>query len=179
MLIDLSYVFVCYFDDKDVVECVCWICGFDEKQYLLLLVCDLLEFVNFVMVDNCQYWQIKLVMLGLYVFILQVMKEVLCWLLYLLCKMIGLCVFDYVIMFVLLELFGQLLFGIMLILLLDDELLNDFEEICMWFEKQVDFVIDGGVCLCELLMVIDLIGDVFEFICVGCGVFELFGFLVV
>lgn len=94
--------------------------------------------------------------------------------LYFKCCIIGLCVLNCLIVWVLLEELGELLMSVSLIMFGSGELLNDFYEMCQVLEYQVDLIVDGGYGGGEVFIVISLIDIDFEVICVGCGDLVLF-----
>ncbi|KMY86715.1 putative YciO protein [Candidatus Paraburkholderia calva] len=155
---DSSYAPACHLDDKGAVERLRWIRGIDDKQHLSLLVRDLSELANFAMVDNRQFRLLKSVTPGLYVFVLEAIKEVPRELSHPSPKTIGLRVPDHRITLDLLEALGETLLASTLILPPDTEPLNDAEEIRERLEKQIELVIDAGACPAEPSTVIDLSG---------------------
>lgn len=153
---DSSYALVCHLDDKDAVDAIRRIRGFDERHHLSLLCRDLSELANYARVDNKQYRMLKLGTPGPFAFILEATKEVPRRLSHPSRRTIGLRVPDHGVTQALLELMGQPLLASTLILPGDEQPLNDPHEIRERLEKRIQAVVDAGACHMEPTTIIDL-----------------------
>ncbi|MFN4265454.1 MAG: L-threonylcarbamoyladenylate synthase [Aquabacterium sp.] len=153
---DSSYALVCHLDDKDAVDAIRRIRGFDERHHLSLLCRDLSELANYARVDNKQYRMLKLGTPGPFAFILEATKEVPRRLSHPSRRTIGLRVPDHGVTQALLELMGQPLLASTLILPGDEQPLNDPHEIREKLEKRIQAVVDAGACHMEPTTIIDL-----------------------
>lgn len=153
---DSSYALVCHLDDKDAVDVIRRIRGFDERHHLSLLCRDLSELANYARVDNKQYRMLKLGTPGPFAFILEATKEVPRRLSHPSRRTIGLRVPDHGVTQALLELMGQPLLASTLILPGDEQPLNDPHEIRDKLEKRIQAVVDAGACHMEPTTIIDL-----------------------
>ena len=153
---DSSYALVCHLDDKDAVDAIRRIRGFDERHHLSLLCRDLSELANYARVDNKQYRMLKLGTPGPFAFILEATKEVPRRLSHPSRRTIGLRVPEHVVTQALLELMGQPLLASTLILPGDEQPLNDPHEIREKLEKRIQAVVDAGACHMEPTTIIDL-----------------------
>lgn len=153
---DSSYALVCHLDDKDAVDTIRRIRGFDERHHLSLLCRDLSELANYARVDNKQYRMLKLGTPGPFAFILEATKEVPRRLSHPSRRTIGLRVPDHVVTQELLALMGQPLLASTLILPGDEQPLNDPHDIREKLEKRIHAVVDAGACHMEPTTIIDL-----------------------
>jgi tRNA threonylcarbamoyl adenosine modification protein (Sua5/YciO/YrdC/YwlC family) len=173
---DACYSLVCHLDDKDAVARLRRIRGVDEKHHLTLLCRDLSEIAQYAKVDNRQYRLLKAATPGAYTFILEATKEVPRRLSHPSRKTIGLRVPENRIAHALLDELRQPLLSATLILPSEEEPLTDPEHIRSVLEKQIELVIDGGVCSLMPTTVIDMTGDAPELKRQGRGDVAVFGF---
>jgi tRNA threonylcarbamoyl adenosine modification protein (Sua5/YciO/YrdC/YwlC family) len=173
---DACYSLVCHLDDKDAVARLRRIRGVDEKHHLTLLCRDLSEIAQYAKVDNRQYRLLKAATPGAYTFILEATKEVPRRLSHPSRKTIGLRVPENRIAHALLDELRQPLLSATLILPDEEEPLTDAEHIRSVLEKQIELVIDGGVCSLMPTTVIDMTGDAPELKRQGRGGVAVFGF---
>ena len=162
---EASYVLACHLDDKAAADRIRSIRGIDEKHLLSLLCADLSELANFARVDNRQYRLLKAVTPGPYVFILEATKQVPRRVSHPSRKTIGLRVPAHPIAIEL----GQPLLTTTLILPGEEEPLCDPEDIRLQLERQLDLIIDGGLCTAGLSTVLDLSGETPVLVRAGCG----------
>ena len=153
---DSSYALVCHVDDKAAADKLRRIRGVDDKHHLTLLCRDLSELANYARVDNQQFRLIKSATPGPYTFILEASKEVPRRLSHPARKTIGLRVPDHAVLQALLDLHDGPLLATTLIAPGDTEPMNDAQEICERFKKQIGAVIDAGACALEPTTVVDL-----------------------
>lgn len=156
---DSSYALVCHLDDKAAADKLRRVRGVDDKHHLTLLCRDLSELANYAKVDNQQFRLIKSATPGPYTFILEASKEVPRRLSHPSRKTIGLRVPDHKVLQALLALHGVPLLATTLIAPGDAEPLNDAEEICERYKKQIAAVINAGACPREPTTVVDLSGE--------------------
>lgn len=166
---DACYVLVCQLDDKEAVRRIRQIRGIDEKHHLTMLCKDLSEIAQYAKIDNQQYRLLKLATPGAFTFILEATKEVPRRLSHPARKTIGLRVPNNPIAQTLLAEVGQPLISTTLKLPGDDEALTEVDAMQDQLKKQVDLILDGGVCYIEPTTVIDLTQAVPEVIRQGKG----------
>lgn len=130
----------------------------DERHHFTLLCRDLSEIATYARVDNTQYRLLKATTPGAYTFILEGTKELPRRLLHPKRKTIGLRIPDHPVVSALLAELGEPLLSSTLLLPGDEGPLTDAEEIRERLEKEVDLVIEAGVCRGEATTVIDLTG---------------------
>jgi tRNA threonylcarbamoyl adenosine modification protein (Sua5/YciO/YrdC/YwlC family) len=155
---DSSYALVCHLDDKTAADKLRRIRGVDDRHHLTLLCRDLSELANYARVDNQQFRLIKSATPGPYTFILEASKEVPRRLSHPARKTIGLRVPEHQVLQALLALHNGPLLATTLIAPGETEPLNDAEEICVRYKKQIAAVIDAGACAREPTTVVDLSG---------------------
>jgi tRNA threonylcarbamoyl adenosine modification protein (Sua5/YciO/YrdC/YwlC family) len=155
---DSSYALVCHLDDKAAADKLRRIRGVDDKHHLTLLCRDLSELANYARVDNQQFRLIKSATPGPYTFILEASKEVPRRLSHPARKTIGLRVPEHAVLQALLALHDGPLLAATLIPPGEVEPLNDAQDICERFKKQIGAVIDAGACPREPTTVVDLSG---------------------
>lgn len=153
---DACYVLVCQLDDKEAVRRIRQIRAIDEKHHLTMLCRDLSEIAQYAKIDNQQYRLLKLATPGAFTFILEATKEVPRRLSHPSRKTIGLRVPNNPIAQTLLAEVGQPLISTTLKLPGEDEALTEVDAMQDQLKKQVDLILDGGVCYIEPTTVIDL-----------------------
>lgn len=166
---DACYVLVCQLDDKEAVRRIRQIRAIDEKHHLTMLCRDLSEIAQYAKIDNQQYRLLKLATPGAFTFILEATKEVPRRLSHPSRKTIGLRVPNNPIAQTLLAEVGQPLISTTLKLPGDEEALTEVDDMQDQLKKQVDLILDGGVCYIEPTTVIDLTQGVPEVLRLGKG----------
>ncbi|XVJ70775.1 MAG: threonylcarbamoyl-AMP synthase [Rhizobacter sp.] len=155
---DSSYALVCHLDDKTAAESLRRIRGVDDKHHLTLLCRDLSELANYARVDNQQFRLMKLGTPGPYTFILEATKEVPRRLSHPSRRTIGLRVPAHRVTQELLTLMGQPLLATTLIAPGETEPMNEPQEIRVFFQKQIQAVVDAGACAMQATTIVDLTG---------------------
>lgn len=153
---DACYVLVCQLDDKDAVRRIRQIRAIDEKHHLTMLCRDLSEIAQYARIDNQQYRLLKMATPGAFTFVLEATKEVPRRLSHPSRKTIGLRVPNNPIAQALLEELNQPLISATFKLPDEDEALTEVDDLSDGLQKQLDLVMDGGVCYIEPTTVIDL-----------------------
>jgi tRNA threonylcarbamoyl adenosine modification protein (Sua5/YciO/YrdC/YwlC family) len=156
---DSCYALGAQLDDKDAVERIRSIRGFD-KHHLFTLVCrDLGEIANFAKVDNWQYRLLKQLTPGPYTFVLEATKELPRRVLHEKRKTIGIRVPEHKVAQALLELVGGPLISCTLQFPEGDGPVADLEDVHDELDRSVDLILDGGPCGTLPTTVLDLTGD--------------------
>jgi len=153
---DSGYALGCHLGDKQALERIRKIRMLDEKHNFTLVCRDLSELAVYAKVDNIAYRALRSHTPGPYTFVLLATNEVPRRLKHPKRKTIGLRVPDNVIAQSLLEVLGEPMMSVTLILPGDDIPLLDPYDIRSVLQQQVDLVIDGGYCGMEATSVIDL-----------------------
>ena len=153
---DSGYALGCHLGDKQALERIRKIRMLDEKHNFTLVCRDLSELAVYAKVDNIAYRALRSHTPGPYTFVLLATNEVPRRLKHPKRKTIGLRVPDNVIAQSLLEVLGEPMMSVTLILPEDDIPLLDPYDIRSVLQQQVDLVIDGGYCGMEATSVIDL-----------------------
>jgi len=147
----------------------------DERHHFTLLCRDLSEIATFARVDNVQYRMLKASTPGPYTFILEATRELPRRMLHPKRKTIGIRVPEHPVVGALLEELGEPLLSSTLLLPEEETPLTDAWEIRERLEKEVDLVIEAGVCRPEATTVIDLSNSAPELVRMGRGSLEPFG----
>jgi tRNA threonylcarbamoyl adenosine modification protein (Sua5/YciO/YrdC/YwlC family) len=171
---DSCYALGCQLGNKDAVERITRIRGFDGKHNYTLVCADFSELATYAKVDNQQFRLLKQLTPGPYTFILPATREVPRRLQQAKRKTIGLRVPDNAIAKALVQEMGEPIMSATLMLPADDEPLFDAWEIRERLEHHVDLVIEGGYCGLEPTTVVDLSDDNVEVIRKGLGDTSLF-----
>ncbi|CAB1368679.1 L-threonylcarbamoyladenylate synthase [Denitratisoma oestradiolicum] len=141
----------------------------DERHLFTLMCRDLSEIATYARVDNAQYRLLKATTPGPYTFILEGTKELPRRVLHPKRKTIGLRVPDHSLSLALLEELGEPLL-ISTLLLPGEELpLSDAEDIRERLERQLDLVIECGICGAEMTTVVNLAEGAPELVRAGLG----------
>lgn len=155
---DSCYAFGCHTGDKDALERLRRLRGFDESRHLTLMCRDLSELGTYARVDNASYRLLKALTPGSYTFILEATRELPRRILHPRRKTIGLRVPDHLISQALLAELGEPMLSATAILPGDDQPASDAQEICDRVGSSLDLVLDGGACGIEPTTIIDLTG---------------------
>lgn len=155
---DSAYALGCHLGDKAAMERIRAIRRLDSNHHFTLVCRDLSELGVYARVDNTVFRLLKQFTPGPYTFILEGTREVPRRLLHPKRKTIGLRIPDHRITQALLEVLGEPLASVTLILPGEEYPLTDPEEIRRRLEHRVDLVIDGGPCGLEPTTVVDLTG---------------------
>jgi tRNA threonylcarbamoyl adenosine modification protein (Sua5/YciO/YrdC/YwlC family) len=171
---DSCYALGCQLGNKDAVERITRIRGFDGKHNYTLVCADFSELATYAKVDNQQFRLLKQLTPGPYTFILPATREVPRRLQQAKRKTIGLRVPDNAIAKALVQEMGEPIMSASLMLPSDEQPLFDAWEIRERLEHHVDLVIEGGYCGLEPTTVVDLSDDNVEVIRKGLGDTSLF-----
>ena len=156
---DSCYAFGCHTGDKDALERLRRLRGFDERHHLTLMCRDLSELGSYARVNNASYRLLKALTPGSYTFILEATRELPRRILHPRRKTIGLRVPDHVLSQALLAELGEPLLSATAILPGDDQPAQEAQEIHERLGAALDLVLDGGHCGTEPTTVIDLTGE--------------------
>jgi tRNA threonylcarbamoyl adenosine modification protein (Sua5/YciO/YrdC/YwlC family) len=172
---DSAYALGGHLGDAALLDRIRRLRGVDERHHFTLLCRDLSQIATFAHVDNVQYRLLKATTPGPYTFILEGTRELPRRMLHPKRKTIGIRVPEHVVVAALLEELNEPILSSTLLLPNEDLPLTDAEEIRERLEKEVDLVIESGVCRPEATTVIDLTGGAPELIRAGRGRLEPFG----
>ncbi|MDY6941921.1 MAG: L-threonylcarbamoyladenylate synthase [Pseudomonadota bacterium] len=166
---DSCYALGCHIGDKDAMERIRRIRGFDKNHHFTLVCRNLNEIAVYAKVDNTVYRLIKTMTPGPYTFLLPATRDVPRRLQNPKRKIIGIRVPDHPVAQGLLELLDEPLMSCTLMLPGDELPLTDPVDIQERLNKQVDLILDGGNCGFEPTSVIDFSTGVPEVIREGKG----------
>jgi tRNA threonylcarbamoyl adenosine modification protein (Sua5/YciO/YrdC/YwlC family) len=153
---DSSYALGCHLGDKSALEKIRRIRR-TERDHDFTLVCrDLSEIATYARVDNWAYRLVRSLTPGPYTFILKATHEVPKRLQDPKKRSIGIRVPNHKIVAELLDVVGEPIMSSTLLLPGEELPLTDPEDIRERLEKQVDAIIDGGICGLEPTTVLDL-----------------------
>ncbi|MBI2318568.1 MAG: threonylcarbamoyl-AMP synthase [Betaproteobacteria bacterium] len=155
---DSCYAFGCHIGDKEALERLRRLRGFDERRHLTLMCRDLSELGTYARVNNASYRLLKSLTPGSYTFILEATRELPRRILHPRRKTIGLRVPDHKVARALLEELGEPLLSATAILPGDEQPAPDAQQIADRLGGGLDLVIDGGACGIEPTTIIDLTG---------------------
>lgn len=155
---DSCYAFGCHTGDKDALERLRRLRGFDERHHLTLMCRDLSELGTYARVDNASYRLLKALTPGSYTFILEATRELPRRILHPRRKTIGLRVPDHLVSQALLTELGEPMLSATAILPGDDQPAMGAQEIRDRVGASLDLVLDGGPCGIEPTTIIDLTG---------------------
>ncbi len=153
---DSAYALGGHIGDADLLERIRRIRGVDERHHFTLMCRDLSEIATYARVDNSQYRLLKATTPGPYTFILEGTKELPRRVLHPKRKTIGLRVPEHAVVSALLAELDEPLLTSTLLIGGEELQLTDAEDIRERLEKQVDLIIEAGVCGLEATSVIDL-----------------------
>ena len=156
---DSCYAIGCRIGDKDALERIRRIRHLDEGHNLTLMCEDLSEIATYAKVSNPVYRLMKAYMPGPYTFLLLATRDVPKRLQHPKRKTIGVRVPDHPVIQALLIEMHEPILSTSLILPGEDMPLTDPEEINNKLGKQVDLILDGGICGIESTTVVDLAGE--------------------
>ena len=128
--------------------------GIDERHHLTLMCRDIREIARYAIVDDAQVKLLKSVTPGSYTFILRARREVPRRLTRR--KTIGVRVPGHAVAHALLSELDEPMLSTTLLLPGDETPLSDAAEIRARLERQLDLIVDGGVCGTEPSTIIDL-----------------------
>lgn len=166
---DAAYALGGHTGDAALLERIRRIRGVDERHHFTLMCRDLSQIATYARVDNAQYRLLKAVTPGPYTFILEGTKELPRRVLHPKRKTIGLRVPDHPLATALLEELGEPLLISTLLLPEEDLPLSDAEDIRERLERQLDLVIECGVCGAEMTTVVNLVDNAPELVRAGLG----------
>ena len=172
---DAAYSLVGVTGHAPLLERIRRIRGVDDRHHFTLMCRDLSQIAEYARVDNAQYRLLKSATPGSYTFLLEGTKELPRRVLHPKRKTIGLRVPEHPVVAALLAELNEPLLSSTLILPGSMEPLADAEEIRRLLEKQVDLVLDTGLCGREMTTVINLVDGAPEMIRAGRGPLAPFG----
>ncbi len=152
---DSAYALGSLLQNADGIERICRIRQIDKKHNFTLICRNLSEIATYANVDNTQFRFLKAYTPGAYTFILNGTKEVPKRLLHAKRKTIGIRIPDSKVVQELLDLLGQPLMSVTLLLPDKAIPLSDPDEIYDKLHKQIDALIDAGPCSLEPTTVVD------------------------
>ena len=166
---DSSYAIGCHLGDPTAVQRVRRLRGLDDKHYLTLVCHDLSEIAHYARVEDWQFRLLKRGTPGGYTFILRATREVPRRLQHPKRHVIGIRVPYHPVTLALLQALDEPLLSSTLILPGETEPMQEPLAIRAALERQLDAVVDGGVCDGGATTVIDLAMDPPEIMRYGRG----------
>lgn len=166
---DTCYAFGCHTGDKDAMERLRQLRGFDDRHHLTLMCRDLSEIATYAKVDNVQYRLLRHLTPGSFTFILEATRELPRRLLHARRKTIGIRVPDHAVARALLAALDEPLLSATAILPGETQAAADAETIRHAHEHRLDLVIDSGSCGIEPSTILDLTGPEPSLIRLGKG----------
>lgn len=155
---DTTYALGCHIGDKGALDKIINLRRLHKNHHFTLACRDLSELGTYARVDNINYRLLKRATPGPFTFILRATKEVPKRLVHQKTRTIGIRVPGNTITQTLLELMGEPIMTTTLQMPGADEPMQDALDIQEQLGKQVDVVLDGGVCGVEVSTVVDLTG---------------------
>ncbi len=155
---DTTYALGCHIGDKGALDKIIALRRLHKHHHFTLACRDLSELGTYARVDNVNYRLLKRVTPGPFTFILRATKEVPKRLVHQKTRTIGIRVPGNNITQTLLELMGEPIMTTTLRMPDAEEPLQDALDIQELLGKQVDVVLDGGLCGTEVSTVLDLTG---------------------
>lgn len=156
---DSTYALGCRIGDKDALDRIRRIRDLDITHNLTLMCKDLSEIATYAKVSNPEFRMMKAYMPGPYTFLLLATRDVPKRLQHPKRKTIGVRVPEHPVTQALLTELNEPILSTSLIMPGEDLPMTDPEEINARLGKQVDLIIDGGICGIESTTVVDLAGD--------------------
>lgn len=167
---DSCYAMGCALGFKDSLDKIRRLRNLGKRHLFTLACSDLSQVADYAKVDNVSFRLIRAHTPGAFTFILPARNKVPRNLQHPTRKTIGVRIPDNTLLMKLLEAHGEPIFTTTLIL--DDDLpYNDMDAIQDMFLKQVDLIIDGGVCGFGETTVVDLVSGQPELVRQGLGEF--------
>jgi tRNA threonylcarbamoyl adenosine modification protein (Sua5/YciO/YrdC/YwlC family) len=154
---DSTYALGCQIGDKKAIERIRNIRQLDKFHNFTIVCQDLSELATYARVDNSIFRLLKAYTPGPYTFVVPASKEVPKRLQHPKRKTIGIRIPNNIITMAILEELGEPLLSVTLIMPGDTVPLTDPKIIYEKLEKQVEIVIDGGICGPQLTTIIDFI----------------------
>lgn len=170
---DTTYALACHIGDKGALDKIIALRRLHKNHHFTLACRDLSELGTYARVDNINYRLLKRITPGPFTFILRATKEVPKRLVHQKTRTIGIRVPDNTITQAMLELMGEPIMTTTLRMPDAEEPLQDALDIQEQLGKQVDVVIDGGICGVEESTVLDLTGHSPEVTRQGKGEIEI------
>ena len=156
---DSAYALGCHIGDKRAMERIRRIRKLDEKHNFTLVCRDLSELGSYAHVNNQSYRLLRHATPGPFTFILEATSDVPRRLMHPKRKTVGVRVPENPIAQALLDVLGEPMLSVTLILPGDDYPLTDPYDIRRSLDHEVDLIIDGGFCGLEPTTVIDMTAE--------------------
>ncbi len=166
---DSAYAVGCQLENKNALDRIRQLRQLDTSHHFTLICRDLSEIATYAIVDNISFRLLRASTPGPYTFILKATKEVPRRLLQPKRKTIGLRIPDNKITHALLMELDQPLMSVTLTLPDQAYPFVDAQDIYALLGKQVDLVIDGGVCGAVGTTIVDLVESVPQIVRIGKG----------
>ena len=172
---DSCYALGCHIGDKDALERIRRIRQADRHHHFTLVCRDLTEIARYARVDTWQFRLLKSCTPGPYTFLLEATRETPRRLQHEKRRTIGIRIPEHKVAQMLLAELGEPLMSSTLMLPGDGLPLNDADEIEERLGRDLDAILDGGVCGIEPTTVIDLAAKPPTVVRTGRGSLEPFG----
>ena len=172
---DSGYALGCMLGNSDAQARIRSIRGVDDKHLFTLVCRNLSELGNYAVVSNSQFRLLKANTPGPYTYVLNATREVPRKLQHPKRNAVGIRVPQHTVVQAILEALDAPLLSMTLQVAGDDDVLCEAWEIRDRLERQVELVIDVGLCVTGLTSVIDLTGEAPALIRAGLGDLAPFG----
>jgi tRNA threonylcarbamoyl adenosine modification protein (Sua5/YciO/YrdC/YwlC family) len=169
---DSAYALGCQLGNKEALERIKRLRMLDTQHNFTLMCRDLSDLGVYAQVSNPVFRLLKAHTPGAYTFILNATAEVPRRLQHPKRKTIGLRVPDHAISLAILEMLGEPMMSVTLILPGDDLPLSDPETIHSALRGKVEMVVEGGPCSLEPTTIVDLVEGFPQIVRQGKGVFK-------
>lgn len=166
---DSSYALGCHIGDKNAMQRIRRLRGFDDNHHMTLLCRDLSEIATYAKLDNTHYRMIKAVTPGPYTFVLPATNETPRRLQNPKRKSVGIRIPDHVICQHLLDALGEPLMTCTALLPGDELPLSDPDDVIDALDKHVDIIVSGENSGIEPTTIVDLTDAVPQVTRVGRG----------
>lgn len=166
---DSGYALGCKLGNKKAVERIHRLRQLDKNHYMTLVCRDLSELSTYARVSNPVFRLLKAFTPGAYTFILNATREVPRLMLNPKRRTVGLRIPDHAITLALLEELEEPLMSTTLMLPDTDYPLSEPEALHDILGKQIDLMIDGGICNHEPTTIVDLTADLPQILRIGKG----------
>ena len=172
---DSSYGLACAMGNKNAIERIRQMRGFERDHFFTLVCRDLSEIATYAKVDNTNFRLLKAATPGAYTFVLPASKVVPNWLAHPKRKTIGIRVPSHPVARAIAEALDAPIMSVTAQGPDDEIALSEAMDVRDVFDKQLDLIVDSGATGIEATTVVDLTGAVPEILRMGKGSAEALG----
>lgn len=172
---DSSYGLACAMGNKNAIERIRQMRGFERDHFFTLVCRDLSEIATYAKVDNTNFRLLKAATPGAYTFVLPASKVVPNWLAHPKRKTIGIRVPSHPVARAIAEALDAPIMSVTAQGPDDEIAFSEAMDVRDAFDKQLDVIVDSGATGIEPTTVVDLTGAVPEILRMGKGTAEALG----